>query len=307
MSRPKRINLPGCVYHVICRSNRHDVLFQDDDDRERFLKYLTDYLEQFEMRIHAYCLMDTHFHLLIESRKSNLSEYMRRVLTAYAVWFNKRHHTRGHIFAGRFKSIVVERGDYLVAVSRYIHRNPVEASIVKIAEDYAWSSMRIYTGKSEPGFVYSREILAWFGNRKGKYGKFVREGLDEELKTIVLSQRYLGSEAFAKRMNIRLKRENQPSAMAESERGIWREEERWKEGKKIADRHLKEACSKLGCKPMSFIRIRRKTGIYKEAMVEIINHLRKESEWTFRHIARYFQCSTKYAQRLYYQEQKEKH
>ncbi len=121
-----------------------------------FLKNLTDYLEQFEIRIHAYGLMDTHFHLLIESRKSNLSEYLRRVLTACAVWFNKRHHTRGHIFAGRFKSIVVERGYYLVAVSRYIHRNPVEASIVRNAEDYAWSSMRVYTGKSEMGFTKKR-------------------------------------------------------------------------------------------------------------------------------------------------------
>jgi len=167
--------------------------------------------------------------------------------------------------------------------------------------------MRVYTGKREPGFVYRREILAWFGNKTGKYEKFVREGLDEELKTLILSQRYLGSEAFAKRMNIRLKRENQPRAMTESERGIWREEERWNEGKRIADRYLLEACSKIDCKPMSFIRIRRKTGIYKETMVQIINHLRKESEWTFRHIARYFQCSTEYVQRLYHEEQKETH
>ena len=134
--------------------------------RECFLEYLTGYLEQFEMRIYAYCLMHTHFHLLIESRKSNLSEYMRRLLTAYTVWFNRRHQTRGHLFAGRFKSIVVERGDYLVAVSRYIHRNPVDASLVKNAEDYPWSSMRVYAGKREPGFVYTREILSWFGNRK---------------------------------------------------------------------------------------------------------------------------------------------
>ena len=94
MSRPKRINLPGCVYHVICRGNRYDVIFEDDEDRECFLEYLTDYLEQFEMRIHAFFLMHTHFHLLIESRKSNLSEYMRRLLTAYTVWFNRRHQTR---------------------------------------------------------------------------------------------------------------------------------------------------------------------------------------------------------------------
>ena len=154
--------------------------------------------------------------------------------------------------------------------------------------------MRVYAGKREPGFVYTREILSWFGNRKKKYVKFVREGLDEELKTLILSQRYLGSEAFAKRMNIRLKRENQPRAMTKTEREAWREKKRWKEGKKIADRYLKEACSKINCKTKDFIRMRRKTGIYKKAMVQIINHLRKESEWTFRHIGKYFQCSIKY-------------
>ena len=228
MSRPKRINLAGCVYHVICRAEQHNVVFTEDKDKERFLEYLTDYMEQFEMRIHAYCLMDTHFHLLIESRKSNLSEFMRRLLTAYTVWFHKKHRTHGHLFSGRFKSLVVERGEYLIEVSRYIHRNPVEASLVRNAEDYSWSSMQVYAGKEKPGFIYMREVLYWFGNRRKKYVKFVREGLDSEIKSLILAQRFMGSEAFAKRMNIRLKRENQPRAMTKSERQTWREEEKWK-------------------------------------------------------------------------------
>ena len=164
MTRPKRINLPGCVYHVICRADQDDVVFTGDQDKERFLEYLGDYAQQFSIRIHAYCLMDTHLHLLIETRKPNLSEFMRRLLTAYTVWFNRRHQTRGHLFAGRFKSIVVERGDYLVAVSRYIHLNPVEASLVKNAEDYPWSSMKFYSGKARSGLIHTKEILYWFGN-----------------------------------------------------------------------------------------------------------------------------------------------
>jgi REP element-mobilizing transposase RayT len=105
--------------------------------------------------------MDTHLHLLLESRKSNLSEFMRRLLTAYTVWFNKRHQIHGHLFAGRFKSLVVERGEYLVSVSRYIHRNPVEAGLVDNAEDYPWSSMRIYAGKASSKIIYAKEILYW--------------------------------------------------------------------------------------------------------------------------------------------------
>ena len=246
--------------------------------------------------------MDTHLHLLIESRKMNLSEFMHRLLTAYTVWFNKKHQTHGHLFAGRFKSLVVERGEYLVAVSRYIHRNPVEASLVKNSEDYPWSSMRIYAGRASPGFIHTREILYWFGNRKQKYIKFVREGLDREIKTLMLAQRYMGSEAFAKRMNIRLKRENQPRAMTKAEREAWREEERRKEGKKIADQFMEKICSQLSCSKEEFIKMQRKCGEYKKTMIQLINHLRKESEWTFRHIGQYLERSVGHVQRLYYQE-----
>jgi len=293
------------MYHIICRANHNDAVFLENRDKERFLEYLTDYADQFDMRIHAYCLMNTHLHLLIESRKMNLSEFLRRLLTAYTVWFNKKHQMHGHLFAGRFKSLVVERGEYLVAVSRYIHRNPVEASLVKNAEDYPWSSMRIYAGREASGFIYTREILYWFGNRKIKYIQFVREGLDTEIKSLMLAQRYMGSEAFAKRMNIRLKREDQPRAMTKAERETWREEERWNEGKKIADQFMNDICSQLGCSKDEFIKMQRKTGEYKKAMIQLIYHLRKESEWTFRHIGKYLQCSTEHVQRLYYQENEE--
>jgi len=165
--------------------------------------------------------------------------------------------------------------------------------------------MRIYAGKETPGFVYTKEILSWFGNRRQKYIKFIREGLDDEIKSVILSQRYLGSEAFAKRMNIRLKRENQPQAMTKPERRAWREEESWKEGYKIAETYMKGICSQLSCSREEFITMRRKTGVYKKAMIQFIIHLRKESEWKFRHIGQYLHCSSKYVQRLYYDAKKE--
>ena len=143
--------------------------------------------------------MDTHPHLLMETLKPNLSEFMRRLLIAYTVWFHKKHQTHGHLFAGRFKSLVVDKGEYLIEVSRYIHRNPVEADLVKKAEDFAWSSMRVYAGKVQPGFVHTREILHWFKNSREKYVKFVREGLDSEIQSLILAQRFVGSEDFAKR------------------------------------------------------------------------------------------------------------
>jgi putative transposase len=302
MSRPKRINLPGCVYHIMCRGNRSETVFADDKDKDKFLEYLIQYIEPFEMRIHAYCLMDTHLHLMIESRKPNLSEFMRRLLTAYTVWFNRRHRTCGHLFAGRFKSLVVERGEYLVSVSRYIHRNPVEAGMVDEAEDYPWSSMRIYAGKVQPGFVYTREILHWFGNKRRKYIKFVRDGLDSEIKSLILSQRFMGSEEFAKRMNIRLERENQPKAMTAQERRAWREEKVWEEGRRKADQKMKDICFRMGISTKHFMRERLRKTIYREAMIQFILDMRKETEWTFRHIGRYLNLSMRHVQKLYHEE-----
>ena len=108
----------------------------------------------------------------------------------------------------------------------------------------------------------------------------MREGLDSEIKSLILAQRFMGSEDFAKRLNIRLKREKEPRALTKSDRKAWRDEERWKEGKIIADRYLKDVCSQLGCTPVSFLKMRRKTGVYKKAVIQLIVHLRKESERT---------------------------
>ena len=246
--------------------------------------------------------MNTHLHLLIESRKSNLSEFMRRLLTAYTVWFNRRHQTRGHLFAGRFKSLVVERGDYLVSVSRYIHRNPLEAGIVDDAGDYPWSSMRIYEGKALSKLIYTKEILNWFGNRRTKYIKFVQEGMDIEIKSLILSQRFMGSEDFARRMNIRLKRENQPLVMTKEQRRAWEEEKIWKEGFDLAEERMTEICSRLNCAKDRFMKERRRNKTFHQAMIQFILHMRRRTEWKFRHIGRYLELSARHVQNLYHDE-----
>jgi hypothetical protein len=244
--------------------------------------------------------MDTHLHLLIETQKPNLSEFMRRLLIAYTVWFHKKHQTHGYLFGGRFKSLVVDKEEFLIEVSRYIHRNPVEADMVKKAEDFEWSSMRIYSGGIQSGLVHTKEILHWFGNSRDKYVKFVREGLDSEMQTLILAQRFVGSEDFAKRVNIRLKREKQPRALSKSERKAWRDEERWREGKSIADRYLKEICLELNCSTGQFMKMRRKTGVYRKEMIKLIVKLREETEWTFRDIGKYFRYKSDYMATLYY-------
>ena len=162
--------------------------------------------------------------------------------------------------------------------------------------------MRIYAGKELSGFIHTREILHWFGNRRQKYIKFVQDGLDSEIKSLILSQRFMGSEAFAKRMNIRLKRENHPKAMTAQERRAWREEKVWEDGRIKADQRIKDICFRMGISRDRFMRERLKKPIYREAMIQFILDMRKETEWTFCHIGRYLNLSMRHVQKLYHEE-----
>ncbi|MBN1900599.1 transposase [Candidatus Sumerlaeota bacterium] len=215
MVRPKRINIPYSLYHVLSRSNSGDVVFRNRADHGKFLFYLSKYCKLLSIRTHAWCLMGTHFHLLLESASSpSLSEFMRRLLTAYTIYYNRRYNRHGHLFQGRFKSYVVDKKSYLLSLSRYIHLNPLDAREPKEPEKYEGSSMRYYLNGGEPPFLDTSEILSFFkGNRK-KYAKFVREGLDENLKIEIVNQRYIGDEAFVARLRKRLKYFNESGSRA---------------------------------------------------------------------------------------------
>src|SRR5882724_8554912 len=125
MARPLRILYPNAFYHVTCRGNDRRVIFRDDDDRTRFLERLRSAREIFSVRVHAYVLMSNHFHLIVETPKANLSEFMRQFNISYTGYYNRRHHRIGHLYQGRFKAIVVDKDSYLLELSRYVHLNPI--------------------------------------------------------------------------------------------------------------------------------------------------------------------------------------
>jgi REP-associated tyrosine transposase len=205
MSRPKRIDLPWCLYHVLSRTNSGDFAFNDDKDVNKFLFYFSKYSKLFSYRIHSWCIMPNHFHLLIESTsRPDLSELMRRLLTAYTIYFNRSYSRHGHLFQGRFKSFVVDKSGYLLALSRYIHLNPAKMKIPVDPVKFGWSSMKYYAKGGEPEFLKTKEILSWFDGNREKYVKFVNEGLNENTTPEILNQRYIGNEAFAKRMALRM-------------------------------------------------------------------------------------------------------
>lgn len=210
MARTKRIDLPFMLYHVFSRTNSGELAFMDSRDRSKFLEYLAKYVKIFDFRIHAWCLMPNHFHLLLESMKHPaLSEFMRRLLTAYSVFYNRRHERHGHLFQGRFKSVVVDKSDYLLALSRYIHLNPVLLGSTAEPEAHQGSSLLFYLKGGEPAFLCTKEILSWFGGDREKYAKFVREGLNEDVKPQIIQRRFIGSEPFVRRLNSRLNFINQ--------------------------------------------------------------------------------------------------
>jgi len=148
------------VYHVILRGiNRQDI-FYDDDDYQRFLKTIDQMKSDDQFLIYGYCLMTNHLHLLIREKIDTISRIISRIGTSYAWWYNQKYGRSGHVFQGRFKSECVENDNYLLAVIRYIHNNPVKAGMVQEPEEYRWSSIHAYYGTreyphglSEPSFV----------------------------------------------------------------------------------------------------------------------------------------------------------
>ncbi|MBN1901421.1 transposase [Candidatus Sumerlaeota bacterium] len=220
MARPKRIDLPYSIFHAFSRTLSGETLFHDARDRAKFLYYLAKFTNIYDFRVHAWCLMPTHFHLLLESPKTKgLSHLMHRLLTAYTVYYNKRHQRQGHLFQGRFKSLIVEKTDYFLAVSRYIHLNPASVSRNTNPENYEGSSLRFYVKGGEPDYLYTSETLRWFQGERKKYAKFVREGLEGEIKLEIIQQRYIGSESFARRIRKRKDLYEKKSGRAKNTKG----------------------------------------------------------------------------------------
>jgi len=174
MARQLRIEYEHAFYHVISRGERRDNIFTCREDKEKFLKKLAETVEKYKLYLHAYVLMDNHYHLLLETPQANLSKAMHHLNTSYANWFRFKYHLAGSVFQGRFKAILVEKDSYLQVLSAYIHLNPVRAGITKLPEEFRYSSYRAYIGKVRtPGFLYSAEIMSAFSNSPETYRRFV--------------------------------------------------------------------------------------------------------------------------------------
>src|SRR5437016_4914811 len=134
MARPPRIICPGAWYHITARGNERRDIFRDDRDRIHFLENVAEMTWRFDARLHAYVLMGNHYHLLLEPRQLNLSQAVQWLNVSYSVWFNRRHGRSGHLFQGRFKSVVVEPAAWGLRLSAYIHLNPARVGALKLGK-----------------------------------------------------------------------------------------------------------------------------------------------------------------------------
>ena len=202
MARPRRLEAPGVVYHVVVRGNERRAVFRDDSDRARYLARLVHYREKFGFRLLAFCLMDNHVHLAVEAGRHPLSRIMAGVQFTYTQYFNRRHGRVGHLFQGRYKAFLIEKGRYALALLRYVHENPVKAGIVARPEQYRWSSDRSYRRGKGPEWVDLDRLLAMLGNRRSDairgYRVLMRESLAEAYEDVASwGQAVKGDEQFA--------------------------------------------------------------------------------------------------------------
>ena len=215
MSRPLRIEFPGAVYHVTSRGDRREAIYRDDADRVAQLEVIAQATDRFDATVLAYCLMGNHYHLVLHTREANLSRLMRHVNGVYTQHFNRRHGLAGHVFQGRFKAILVDRDAYLLALCRYVERNPVAAKMVAAAADWPWSSYRAHTCQSPTpnwldsdglhGYLLGKPVANAQDRRRAarRYADLVAKAHDNDAafwQQGLRGQVFLGGEAFVAAM-----------------------------------------------------------------------------------------------------------
>ncbi len=219
MARKTRLHVPGGVYHVILRGNGGRDIFFEPADRHFFYDLLDAGTERFGYRVHGFCLMTNHLHLVLQAGEAPLARPMQNLAFRYARRINRRRHRLGHLFQGRYKALLVDADAYLLTLVRYVHLNPVRAGLAAAVDDYPWSGHRAYLGLETLPWLTTDWVLGQFGRRlataRTAYGAFVAEGegqgRDEAFHLGPDDSRVLGDDDFLARIQD-LGREVPPAA-----------------------------------------------------------------------------------------------
>jgi len=192
------------------RGNGGATIFTDDEDRMKFLSLLGEGVERFGHSVYAFCLMGNHFHLVVRTGETPLSTIMQNLMFRYTIHFNRRTRRYGHLFQGRFKSVLVDEQRYLLELVRYVHLNPVRSGLVELPQDWIWSGHPAYLGKSKEHYLDTEWVLGIFGGKpavaRRRYEEFVLQGIGEESREDFHkggpNSGVLGDEDFLKRIHV---------------------------------------------------------------------------------------------------------
>jgi putative transposase len=185
MPRKARIDAPGALHHIIIRGIEKRKIFEDDKDRYQFIKRLGNVITEAETPIYAWALMPNHVHLLLKTGLTPIATIMRRLLTGYAVYFNRCHHRYGHLFQNRYKSILCQEEPYFRELVRYIHLNPLRAKLVeniKALDKYPYSGHSAVVGKVKRDWQQVNYVLGFFGKKKSDARKAYRHFVEHGVK-----------------------------------------------------------------------------------------------------------------------------
>jgi putative transposase len=226
MPRPLRIEYAGAVYHVMARGNHKQAIYADNRDRRLWLETLAEACQKTGWRIHAYVLLDNHYHLLLETPEPNLSAGMKWLQSTYTSRYNRRHRTFGHLFQGRYKAVIIDgrEPNYFQVVSTYIHLNPARAGLIEIGrqklKSYRWSSYPWYLSRQGPAWLSRERVLGSLGLAPGQgrgYEAYMegrvlelgikakRKELEEQWKELRRGW-YVGGASFGERLGVWLEK-----------------------------------------------------------------------------------------------------
>jgi putative transposase len=204
MARKPRIHYPGAVYHVILRGNAGDPIFFDDRDRYRLYLFLQYAIEKFGCRIHGFCLMTNHIHLVMQTGEVPLSRIMQNVSLRYTKWINFTRGRTGHVFQGRYKALLLDADSYLLELVRYVHVNPVRAGAAATVDSWPWSGHRAYAGLETVPWLTTDLVLGMLSPdvmaARKAYVSFINDGISEgrrgEFHSGTCEGRLLGDDRF---------------------------------------------------------------------------------------------------------------
>lgn len=189
MARSLRNWHEGGFYHVVNRGVNHTKIFLDTADFQHFMYKLGVALKKFDFKLHSFCLMDNHYHMIIETGTDPLWAIMKFIDQSHAMYFNHRYHRDGPLFRGRYTSRYIADDNYFLQASRYISLNPFKAGMINAPADYEWSSYRTLIGLSHSPLIERELTLSFYdGNREEGYREFVeQEAFDQTFETMISS------------------------------------------------------------------------------------------------------------------------